>query len=539
MPRDPHRPPSSFPRSRRAVTGAAALVLAAGAGAALLVPGAEAVPTGDPVQIATVTKTPWELAVVPGGGSFVVERDGDVVYLDAQDKLQAAPALARTAIPNVRKLLGFALAPDFAQSGLAYLYVAQDQDPDGAGPATGQNGIWRLKATGGKLEVLGKVFGGIDSDGNHDGGRMVFGPDKDLYVTTGDIHQPTRPQDPTNLNGKILRLGAPATGDLTAPADNPFASQGGGAKYVWSIGHRHPQGLAFDAAGRLWETEHGPTGEQHGAQYPGGNDKTGRDELNLVVKGGNYGWPLVSGPMTGADLSPARTDLLPPKAVAGDAPAWAPGGLAVGADGSLYAPFLAGMQLHRFDVRNGTVYDQGQHLTNLGRLRLAVPRGKDLLVVQDSGTEAKIFRLPLSDPTPGGSDAATPPATGTPDAAAEALKVRTRTRALGLRFRNATRSLGRRRLEAGRYVSFRIGGPSAGRTTLELRLRNTRGKLFARTTVKTRSTATQRYRIRLGATGRKRLRAVRSGVMIVRVVHDPKVGKTFSTGFSTTIKRKR
>lgn len=522
------------PRHRRArsvAAGTAAVALLAGA------PAAHATPTGDPVRLAADgLATPWEIAPAPDGRTFVVERDGGIRVLGADDALQPQPVLARNAfgLPGgvaVRKLLGFALAPDFATSGLAYVYVATDQDRDGGGPENGTNGIWRLRAQpNGSLAVVDQVFTGIGSDGNHDGGRMVFGPDGTLYVTTGDIHQPTRPQDPQSLNGKILRFAVPSSGPLTAPADNPFAGQGGNARYVWSLGHRHPQGLVFDAAGRLWETEHGPTGEQHGAQYPGGNGKTGRDELNLVVRGGNYGWPIYSGPDNAAGF-------IAPAAVAPDSPSWAPGDVAVGADGSLYAPFLAGQQLHRFDVRKGAVFAQGSHVTNLGRLRVAVARGSDLLIARDG--DGGLYRVPLGGRTPGGSDAADPPEPGAtpapecfcappprtpvPDTGAA---VRARTKALGARLRDAVRRLGARRLAAGRTVSVSAAGPSAGRTTIELRLRSSRGTLLARVRPRTASTAKQRYRVKLGPVGRRRLRSATTRRLVVRVVHRPTSGAT-------------
>ncbi len=108
------------------------------------------------------------------------------------------------------------------------------------------------------------VLDGIGSDLNHDGGRLRFEPDGRLYVTTGDIHDPRTPQDLDSLNGKILRLQAPGDdSDGSAPPDNPFAGRGGNAALVWSYGHRHPQGIEWDATGRMWETEHGPSWERH------------------------------------------------------------------------------------------------------------------------------------------------------------------------------------------------------------------------------------------------------------------------------------
>ncbi|CAB4954723.1 unannotated protein [freshwater metagenome] len=538
--------------SRPAIGGAALVALTVGL---LAVPAAQAVPTGAPIELATVPGTPWELAPIPGGGTFVVQRDGGIVRLDAQDRLVAGDALARTAIPrDVRKFLGLALAPDFATSRLAYLYVSVKtaENPPGD-EVNGVNGIWRLKEQDGALTVVGSepVFDGIDSDGNHDGGRMVFGPDGALYVTTGDIHMPARPQDLNSLNGKILRLSAPASGPLTAPTDNPFSTQAGNARYVWSSGHRHPQGLAFDAAGRLWETEHGPTGEQHGDAFPGGDGKQGRDELNVITKGGNYGWPLVSGTET-------RPGTIAPVAVAGDSPAWAPGDVAVGADGSIYSPFLAGQELRRFDVRQGSVFGQASHVQNLGRLRVAVARGSDLLVTRDSSTGPNVLRVPLSAPTPGGSDAADPPvapgtggngprpvpapapvATPAAPTAPSAAQVRSRARSLARRVRTAADRLGRRRLEAGRAIVVRSTAPSVGRTTIELRLRSSRGTLLVRVRPRTTKAGVQRYVVRLGPTGRRRLRAASTRRIVVRVAHRPSSGASATTAVGLTVAKRR
>ena len=109
----------------------------------------------------------------------------------------------------------------------------------------------------------------------HYGHRIAFGPDGKLYISNGDRQEFTPAQDMSGNLGKIVRL----NDDGTVPADNPFASRGGVTAQIWSLGHRNPLGIAFDGSGRLWDIEMGPKGG---------------DELNLVQRGKNYGYPIVS-----------------------------------------------------------------------------------------------------------------------------------------------------------------------------------------------------------------------------------------------------
>lgn len=171
---------------------------------------------------------------------------------------------------------------------------------------------------------------------------MAFGPDAKLYITTGDAYHRNNAQDMKSRAGKILRL----NDDGSIPADNPFGDA------IWSYGHRNPQGLAWDTEGRLWETEHGPTGE---------GSRCCHDELNLIVKGGNYGWPVVIG-------DEKKEGMIPPAWHSGD-DTWAPASL-VYFNGALYFGGLAGEGLYEATIKDATITSVKKHLDGTyGRIR--------------------------------------------------------------------------------------------------------------------------------------------------------------------------
>ncbi len=200
---------------------------------------------------------PWGLAFLPDGTALVSEREsGRVLALRPGKQPERIARLPVDALGE-GGLLGIAVAPSYARDRFVYAYYTGDHD----------NRIVRLRA-GAEPAVL---VDGIAKNSFHNGGRIAFGPDGMLYAGTGDAGDRTRAQDRASLNGKILRMRP----DGSVPPDNPFPGS-----LVWSLGHRNVQGLAWDAQGRLYATEFG-------------QDRF--DEVNLIRKGGNYGWPEVEG----------------------------------------------------------------------------------------------------------------------------------------------------------------------------------------------------------------------------------------------------
>jgi glucose/arabinose dehydrogenase len=221
---------------------------------------------------------PWAMAFLPDGRLLVTERSGALKLL-AIDSGQVGNV---TGVPAVeyQGQGGFgdvALHPNFAANGLVYLSYAEAGERGIAGAAVARAKLTLAPTGGGVLEGLTVIWRQnpkVEGRG-HYGHRIAFGPDGFLYVSSGERQKFTPAQEMQANLGKIVRL----NDDGTVPRDNPFAELGGVSAEIWSLGHRNPLGLAFDGEGRLWNVEMGPQGG---------------DELNLVQRGANYGYPIVS-----------------------------------------------------------------------------------------------------------------------------------------------------------------------------------------------------------------------------------------------------
>ena len=216
------------------------------------------VPTGFE-DLVTGLEAPWGLAFLADGSALVSERDSARIrHVTASGGVAEVGTVPGVVPGGEGGLLGLAIPPG-PPTVYAYFTGADD------------NRVVRMSFDGTALSEPEVVIEGIPKAGNHNGGRLAFGPDGMLYVSTGDASSPDRAQDLESLGGKILRLNP----DGSVPPDNPFDGSP-----VFSYGHRNVQGLAFDDDGRLWASEFG---------------QNTWDELNLIEAGNNYGWPIVEG----------------------------------------------------------------------------------------------------------------------------------------------------------------------------------------------------------------------------------------------------
>jgi glucose/arabinose dehydrogenase len=229
-------------------------------------------------RIATFDE-PWAMAFLPGGGprALITERKGKLKLLWSDvgrvGEVAGAPAVDYGGQGGFGDVV---LHPRFARNRLVYLSWIEAGDGGNRGAVVGRARF--LEGTGGPrlegLQVIWRQSPKLSGRG-HYGHRIAFGPDGKLYISSGERQEFTPAQDMGANLGKVVRL----NDDGTVPADNPFASRGGITAQIWTLGHRNPLGLAFAPDGRLWEIEMGPKGG---------------DELNLIVKGRNYGYPIVS-----------------------------------------------------------------------------------------------------------------------------------------------------------------------------------------------------------------------------------------------------
>ncbi len=218
-------------------------------------------------------RVPWALIFLSDDKALVTERAGRIRLIE-NGVVHEEPYKVIDEVEHIGEggLMGLTKHPAYPDQ--SYLYVMYTYRDGG----TLYNRVARYRDTGSTMEFDRIIIDEIPGHRVHDGGRIAFGPDGMLYITTGDIWQAEIAQDEQNLGGKILRL----TPDGDIPTDNPF-----GNSPVYSLGHRNPQGLAWHPeTGSLFSSEHGPSGEF------GLRDK---DIINVIEKGGNYGWPLVLG----------------------------------------------------------------------------------------------------------------------------------------------------------------------------------------------------------------------------------------------------
>ncbi|GAA2464122.1 PQQ-dependent sugar dehydrogenase [Streptomyces macrosporus] len=323
-------------------------------------PGASPAPAKGSVKVvdtvATGLESPWGLAPLPDGDLLVSSRDeGTILRVDGE----SGKTTELGSVPGVDPggeggLLGIAVSPDFAEDRYVYAYFTSASD----------NRIVRMLyeedgEEGNRLGAPSTVFRGIPKGVVHNGGRIAFGPDRMLYVGTGDSGDASLAQDRDSLGGKILRM----TPDGEPPGHgNPEADS-----VVYSWGHRNVQGLAWDAEKRLWASEFG---------------QNTWDEVNLIRPGGNYGWPEVEG-------EAGEEGFVDPVAQWKPADA-SPSGIAV-ARGSVWVAGLRGERLWRIPLDGEKTVAEPQAFLEgeYGRLRTVVSDGGDGLWLVTSETDSR------------------------------------------------------------------------------------------------------------------------------------------------------
>ncbi|KAF5074745.1 Aldose sugar dehydrogenase YliI [anaerobic digester metagenome] len=273
-------------------------------------------------------EVPWALDFLPDDRMIFTQRGGKLSILDGK----TVKTLGQVNVTHNSEsgFLGIAVDPNFNLNHHIYVYYSLGD----------YNRISRYNLEGEQIINETVILDNIPGAAIHDGGRLKFGPDGKLYATTGDSANPGLAQDTSSLAGKILRLNT----DGSIPADNPFGN------YVYSYGHRNPQGITWSPTGIMYASEHG---------------QSKNDEINIITRGENYGWPTYEGNNTATGyIMPLRayTELT-----------LAPSGIAY-YQGALYVAGLRGSQLRKIALSGDgkSITGEKATFTQLGRIREVV-----------------------------------------------------------------------------------------------------------------------------------------------------------------------
>ena len=314
---------------------------------------ASAAPTGTtpgrgaPRTLIGGLKVPWGIAFLPGGDALVTERDSArVLRVTGTGKATTAGVVKDVSASGEGGLLGVAVSPHYAQDHYVFFYYT----------AAAENRVVRYQYDEAGLKDATTIVGGIPKGPIHNGGRLAFGPDGYLYASTGETGDRPLAQSLGTLGGKILRM----TVDGQKAPGNPFGT------LVWSYGHRNVQGMAWDDAGRMFATEFG---------------QNTYDEINLIKKGADYGWPEVEGFGGKGRYTDPLLTWAPSEA--------SPSGLAY-ANGALWVGALRGTRMWKIPVSGGRVgRPVARYTGTYGRLRAVVAAPDGSLWVSTSNTDGR------------------------------------------------------------------------------------------------------------------------------------------------------
>ncbi|WP_323708653.1 PQQ-dependent sugar dehydrogenase [Mammaliicoccus sciuri] len=294
---------------------------------------------------------------------YLSERPGKIIKIDGNKKTEQQVDLDKEFSTAAEAgLLGFVLAPDFKDSKEAYAYYTYEDNNQ-------FNRIVKLKLENDTWKEDEVLIDKIPSGQYHHGGRLKIGPDDKLYATTGDASDEQNAQDKDTLGGKILRINL----DGSKPKDNPISNS-----YVYSYGHRNPQGIVWTPDGQMYASEHG---------------NQANDEINEIKEGQNYGWPVIEG-------NEENDNMETPIFTSGSDDTWAPSGIAF-KDGIIYSAALRGEGIMKFDVEKD---EMKKVATKYGRIRDVYIVNDDLYFVSNntdgrgnpSQNDDKMYKVSLS-----------------------------------------------------------------------------------------------------------------------------------------------